>query len=96
MKRFLIGTLIVGVVLAFCPGNRSTLACLMAGALSTYLLLLLGPRSIVEKVGALLSVALIAWLAGPRAARGESLLAHVAGWTIAATALAVYIHPRSE
>ena len=96
MKRFLIGTLIVGVILAFCPGNRSTLACLLAGALSTYLLLLLGPRSIVEKVGALLTVSLIAWVAGPRAARGESLLTHIVGWTVAATALSVYLHPRSD
>lgn len=96
MKRVVVGALIAGLVLYVCPGNRSTLACLAAGALATFLLLQLGPRSIVEKVGCLLTVALIAWLAGPRAAHGESLLAHCAGWTLAALALAVYLHPRSE
>lgn len=96
MKRVVVGALIVGLVLAVCPGNRSTLACLAGGACATLLLLQLGPRSIVEKVGFLLTVSLIAWLAGPRAARGESLLAHLAGWMLAASALAVYLHPRQE
>lgn len=96
MKRVLVGTLIVGVILSICPGNRSGVACLITGTFATLFLLQLGARSVVEKVGALLTVAAIAWLAGPRAARGESLLAHFAGWTLAATALAVYLHPRSE
>ncbi len=96
MKRVLVGTLIVGVILSICPGNRSGLACLIAGTFATLLLLQLGPRSVVEKVGALLTAAAIAWLAGPRAATSQSLLAHFAGWTLAATALAVYLHPRAE
>jgi|CXWL01.1.fsa_nt_gi hypothetical protein len=96
MKRFFLGTLIMGLLLAFCS-DRSTGACLAAGALSTYLLMLLGPRSIVEKIGALMTVALIAWLAGPRAAtRADSLFGYLVGWALASTALAFYLHPRSE
>ena len=95
--RFLIGALIVGVILAICPGNRSFLSCLLAGAFATLLLLQLGSRSIVEKVGALLTAAAIAWLAGPRPASSrESFIAFVAGWTVAASALAAYLHPRAE
>jgi hypothetical protein len=95
MKRVLIGTLIFGFILG--PlSNRSWPACLLTGVLATFLLLQIGPRSIVERVGALLTAAAIAWLAGPRAATTQSLFEHFAGWTIAATALAVYLHPRSE
>lgn len=95
MKRLLVGSLIAGVPLALFS-ERSTAACLLAGGFSTFLLLQLSPRSVVEKVGALLAAAAIAWLAGPRAAAGQSVIAHFAGWTIAATALAVYLHPRAE
>ena len=96
MKRALIGTLIAGFSLAFFS-ERSTPACLLAGALATFLLLQLGARSIIEKVAALLTAAAIAWLAGPRAALpSQSLFEHFAGWTLAATALAVYLHPRAE
>ena len=96
MKRFFIGTLIAGLLFAFFS-SRSTGACLAAGALSTYLLLQLGPRSIVEKVGALMTVALIAWLAGPRAAiRADSLFGYLFCCGVASTALAFYLHPRSE
>lgn len=96
MKRMLVGTLIAGFSLALFS-ERSTTACLLAGTLATFLLLQLGSRSIVEKVGALLTAASIAWLAGPRAALpSQSLFSHLAGWTIAASALAVYLHPRSE
>ena len=96
MKRVLIGTLIAGFILALFS-ERSAAACLLAGALATFLLLQLGPRSIVEKVGALLTAAAIAWLAGPRAALpSQSLFSYLAGWMIAASALAVYLHPRSE
>lgn len=95
MKRLLVGTSIAGVILI--PfSERSEAACLLAGAFSTLLLLQLGARSIVEKVGALLMVAAIAWLAGPQAAVKQTLFAHFAGWTLAATALAVYLHPRAE
>lgn len=96
MKRLLVGTLIAGSLLAVFS-DRSTLACLLAGGLSTLLLLQLGPRSIAEKIGALMTAAAIAWLAGPRAALpSQSLLAHACGWLIAATALSAYLHPRSE
>ena len=95
MKRVLVGTLIAGLTLSLFS-DRSALACLLAGGLSTFLLLQLGPRSIVEKVGALLTAAGIAWLAGPRAALGQSLIGYFCGWVIAATALAVYLHPRAE
>ena len=96
MKRALVGTLIVGFSLAVFT-DRSTPACVLAGALATFLVLQLGPRSIVEKVGAVLTAAAIAWLAGPRAALpSQSLIAYGLGWSLAATALAVYLHPRAE
>jgi len=96
MKRALVGTLIAGLILAVFS-DRSSPACLLAGAFATFLLLQLGARSIVEKVGALLTAAAIAWLAGPRAPLpSQSLFGYFAGWTLAATALAVYLHPRSE
>ena len=96
MKRALTGTVIVGLILTLFT-DRSMAACMLTGALSTFLLLQLGARSIAEKIGALLTVAAIAWLAGPRAALpSQSVLVHFAGWTLAATALAVYLHPRSE
>ncbi len=96
MKRVIVGTLIAGLILAFFT-DRSTPACLIAGALATFLMLQLGQRSIVEKAGALLTAAAIAWLGGPRAALpSQSLFIYVLGWTFAATALAVYLHPRAE
>lgn len=96
MKRLLVGTLIAGGLLALFS-DRSTLACLLSGGLSTLLLLQIGPRSIAEKTGALLTAAGIAWLAGPRAALpSQSLIGYACGWTLAAAVLAVYLHPRSE
>ncbi|OGS39433.1 MAG: hypothetical protein A2506_01030 [Elusimicrobia bacterium RIFOXYD12_FULL_66_9] len=96
MKRVLVGTIILGLVLTFFPGERSSLAYMIAAFLSTLLLLQLGPRSIVEKVGVLMIVSAIAWIAGPRAARGESLILHLCGWFVGGTALSFYLHPRSE
>lgn len=95
MKRALVGTLIVGFILAIFS-DRSTPACLLAGAFATFLVIQLGQKSVVEKVGALLAAAAIAWLAGPRAAAGQSVIQHFAAWMIAGTALAVYLHPRAE
>lgn len=95
MKRLLVGSLIMGILLAMFS-ERSNPACLLTGVFSTLLLLQLGSRSVAEKVGALLTAAAIAWLAGPRAAAGQSVLNHFAGWAIAGTALAVYLHPRAE
>ena len=96
MKRVLVGTVILGLVLTICPGERSSLAYLIAAFFSTQLLLQLGPRSIVEKVGVLMIVSVVAWVAVPRAAHGESLIAHLFGWLAGATALSFYLHPRSE
>lgn len=95
MKRVLVGTLITGLILV--PfSDRSGPACMLAGGFATFLMLQLGPRSMIEKIGAVLTAAAIAWLAGPRAAAGQSVFAHFAGWTLAATALAIYLHPRAE
>lgn len=94
--RFLAGTLIAGGVLALCPGERGALASLLAGGLATALALLLGPRSIVERAGAVFIAGLIAWFAGPRAAARESPLEHALGWAAASLALAVWLHPRRE
>ncbi len=95
MKRVIVGALIAGIILAFFS-DRSTPSCVLAGAFATILLLQLGQRSIAEKVGALLTAAAIAWLAGPRAAAGQSLFGHFFGWALAGTALAVYLHPRAD
>jgi hypothetical protein len=94
--RVLVGGFIAGVVLYLVPGLHSGPACLVAGALLTFLLLQLGPSSIVEKLGATLTVALLAWIAGPRAASAQSLLWHLIGWAAAGSALAFYLRPKSE
>ena len=96
MKRALLGGLILGLILYLLPGTRSGPACLVAGILSTILILQTGPRSIVEKVAILMTLSLVAWVAGPRAARSESLAGHLLGWLAGATALSFYLHPRSE
>lgn len=96
MKRVLVGAVLLGLVLRICPGERSGLACLLGGFLSTLLILQAGPRSIVEKVGILMTVSVVAWVGGPRAARGQSLIAHLLGWLAGGTALAFYLHPKSE
>ena len=91
-----VGGLISGVVLYLVPGQHSGPACLIAGLLLTFLLLQLGPRSLVEKLGAVMTVSLLAWIAGPRAATSQSLLWHLLGWAAAGTALAFYLRPKSE
>ncbi len=93
--RVLVGGLLAGVILYFVPGLHSLMACLLAGALLTYLLLLLGPSSIVEKLGAVMTISIIAWIAGPRAA-SKGLLLHLFGWAAAGSALSFYLRPRSE
>lgn len=94
--RVLVGGLIVGVILYFVPGLHSSPACLVTGLLASLLISWVGPRSVVEKMGILLTVALIAWIAGPLASRGQSLSLHLLGWTAAAAALAFHTRPRSE
>jgi hypothetical protein len=95
IKRVLAGTFIAGLPLAFFS-PRSTLSCLLAGFFATILALQLGPRSVVERAGAVLLAGAIAWLAGPRAAAGQSLLEHLIGWTLAAFALSIWLHPRED
>jgi hypothetical protein len=95
MKVFT-GGLIAGLILYIVPGLHSGPACLIAGMLATLLLLQLGPRSVVEKVGAVMTAALVAWVAGPRAASGQSLVWHLLGWFAAGIALSFYLRPRTE
>lgn len=94
--RVFVGGLIAGVILYFVPGLHSSPACLVAGFLLTYLLLQLGPRSTVEQLGAVMTVSLIAWVAGPRAATGQSLAWHLIGWFAAGAALSHYLRPKEE
>ncbi len=94
--RVLVGGLIAGGILYFIPGLHSGPACLLAGMLLAFLTLQLGPRSAVEKLGAVMTASLLAWLAGPRAAAGQSLLWHLLGWFAAGSALAFFLRPRSE
>ncbi|MBI3564958.1 MAG: hypothetical protein HY079_07170 [Elusimicrobia bacterium] len=94
--RVLVGGLIVGLILYFVPGLHSGPACLVTGLLASLLISWVGPRSVVEKTAILLTVALIAWIAGPLASRGQSLFLHLLGWTAASLALAFYTRPRAD
>ena len=94
--RVVVGGLIAGIILFFVPGSRSGPACVLAGALATLLLLQLGPHSYVERIGTVEIIALIAWLAGPRAAYGQSLLWYLFGWLLAGSALSFYLRPKPE
>ena len=94
--RVLVGGLIAGVVLRIVPGLHSGLACLCAGLLLAFLLAQLGPRSVVERMGLVLTASLLAWVAGPRAASGQSLAWHLLGWAAAGAALSFHLRPRSE
>jgi hypothetical protein len=96
VMRVFVGALIAGVILYFIPGLRSGPACVLAGGLLTIFLLQVGPRSIVEKIAFSVTAGLIAWLAGPRAAYGQSFILYMLGWLLAGTALAFYLHPKSE
>jgi hypothetical protein len=94
--RVAIGGLLAGVILYFVPGLHSGPACLVAGMLLAWLLLQFGPRSVVERMGAVMTVSAIAWIAGPRAASGQSLIWHLLGWGAAGAALTYYLRPKSE
>ena len=94
--RTLVGGLIAGVILYLVPGERSGQAYLLAGILLSFLLVSMGPRSIVERLSAVMTAALIAWLSGPRAAYRESLVLHLFGFLAAGSALAWYLRPRGE
>jgi hypothetical protein len=93
--RVIVGGLIAGSILGLSP-SHSLLACLVAGLLLTFLLLQLGPRSVAEKIGAVLTVSLLAWVAGPRPASAQSLLWHLLRWGAAGAALSYYLRPKSE
>jgi hypothetical protein len=93
--RVLVGGLIAGIILKIEPGHHSLMACLVAGALLTYLLVLLGPSSVAEKLGVTMLVSLLAWIAGPLAA-SRGLPWHLLGWACAGSALAFYLRPRTE
>lgn len=96
-KRYAVGTLLTAVVLSLYPGSRSGLSYLVTGAVATWLALLLGPRSILERAGAVMAAGLVAWFAGPRPAyKGEGLLAHLFGWLVASFVLSWWLHPRRE
>lgn len=96
--RLVVGALIAGVILYFLPGLRSGPACVVAGGLTTWLLIVMGPRSVVERLGTVMMVAMIAWVAGPRAAvpGKESLFLHLLGWSLVGAALTSLLRPRSE
>jgi hypothetical protein len=92
----LVGALLSGGILRIAPGQHSLMACFATGALLTVLLRQIGPRSMVERTGFVLMISLIAWIAGPRAASGQSLVWHLLGWLVAGAAVAYYLAPKPE
>ncbi len=94
--RVIGGGLAAGLVLFFVPGWRSGPACFAAGLLAALLLVQLGARSLVERLASVLTLALAAWVAGPRAAHGQSLAAHLLGWLLAGGVLCWVLRPRAE
>lgn len=93
--RVWVGGLAAGAILAVVSGV-GFLGGLLAGLLTASLMLQLGPRSLVEKVGAALTAALIAWTAGPGAGAGAGALRYALGWLAASGALAWFLHPKTE
>ncbi|MDE2492003.1 MAG: hypothetical protein KGM24_14240 [Elusimicrobia bacterium] len=87
---------LAGVVLYLVPGWHSGPACVAAGIAAAILVRQLGARSAVEKVGAVLTAALIAWFGGPRAGALSRLPRHLFGWFLAAGVLAYALRPRAE
>ena len=94
--RVIGGGLAAGLILFFVPGWRSGPACFAAGLLAALLLVQLGARSLVERLAAVLTLALAAWVAGPRAAYGQRLWLHLLGWLIAGGFLSWHLRPRAE
>jgi hypothetical protein len=87
---------LAGVVLYIVPGWHSGPACVAAGIAAAILVRQPGARSAVEKVGAVLTAALLAWFGGPRAGRLTSLPLHLLGWFSAACVLAYALRPRAQ
>jgi len=92
--RTFVGGLIAGVILWIFSGTGGY--GLIAGWLTAALLLQAGPRSIAEKVGIAMLTALIAWSAGPGYGAHVGFVRYLFGWFLAASALAYYLHPRTE
>jgi hypothetical protein len=93
--RVIVGGLIAGGFLWILAG-AGLIGGAIGGVFAASLMLQLGPRSIVEKVGAGMTAALIAWAAGPGSGAGPGFLRYLFGWLLASAALAAYLHPRSE
>ena len=94
--RVVIGGLLSGTILRFVPGVHNWPACLIAGMLMTLLLIQLGPRSHVERIAAVETAAVLAWMAGPSAHRETGLLWYLFGWLLAGAALSFYLRPKPE
>jgi len=93
--RVIVGGLIAGIILCVFSGV-GLINGRIAGVVAASLMLQLGPRSIVEKVGAGMTAALVAWAAGPGYGAHVGFLRYMFGWLAASSALAAYLHPRSE
>lgn len=93
--RVLTGGLIAGGIIWMVAGAE-LIGGMIAGLLVASLMLQLGPRSLVEKVGAAMTVALIAWAAGPGAGSDIGLIRYLFGWLAASSALAYVLHPKTE
>ncbi len=104
MKRLLTGTVLGGAVLLACsffletpPAAFGTAGHFLSAFLATLLLLQLGPRSLIEKVLFLLTVAVLSWAgAAGDAPSWRGLAGSLAAWILAGSALAWVVHPRSE
>jgi hypothetical protein len=94
--RVIGGGLAAGLILYVVPHWRSGPACFAAGILAALLLVQLGARSVVERLAAVLTLALAAWVAGPRAAHHQSLAPHLLGWLLAGSFLSWHLRPRAE
>jgi hypothetical protein len=92
--RILVGGLIAGAILLALSGTGGY--GLIAGVLTASLMVQLGPRSLAEKAGAGMTAALIAWSAGPGYGASVGFLRYMLGWALASSALAYYLHPKSE
>ena len=95
MERGTVGGLIAAAFLWIVAG-AGFLYAIIAGLMTACLVSQLGPRSLVEKVGAGMTAALIAWAAGPGSGGGPGIVRYMLGWLLASSALAAYVHPRAE
>jgi hypothetical protein len=94
--RTVLGGLLAGAILRFVPGIHNVGSCLITGLLMTYLLLIMGPRSYAERLGALAGIAALAWAAGPSSFRETNIVWYFFGWFLSGTALAFFLRPRTQ